>query len=179
MAALTLLSPTPCMPVLLVSLLVLVNPLVDVTYASLDPRIRYRPMICPTARGAIAREGFYERTASPEDQRCQSSRLAPSWPGGWRDTVRLAPGPAPGAVGSRSRHAQARRHPAHTWVGSPPLRFPSHGQQLHELPGELRLRPASAAQNRRGRAAGHLSHRTRSGRTLGRAGRYDGGLLSP
>src|SRR5499427_3464446 len=138
MAALSLLSPTPCMPVLLVSLLVPVHPLVDVTYASLDPRIRYRFMICPTARGAIAREGFYDHTASPEDPRCQSSRLAPGWPGSWRDAVRLAPGPAPSAVGGRGGAAQARRHPAHTWVGSSPLRFSSHDQQLHELPVELR-----------------------------------------
>src|SRR5262245_46611640 len=154
MAALLLLSPTPCVPVLLVSLLVLVNPLVDVTYASLDPRIRYRSMICPTPRGAIAREGFYERTASPEDPRCKSSRFAPGWPGSWRDAVRLASLYACPALGRRGGTAQARRHPAHTWVGSPPLRFPSHNQQLHELPVELRLRPPGAAQNWRRRTAG-------------------------
>ena len=58
-----LLSPTPCVHVLLVLLLVLANPLVDVTYASLAPRIRYR---LPVAlHGVIAREGFYEHTASP------------------------------------------------------------------------------------------------------------------
>ena len=58
----------------------------------------------------------------------------------------------PPLCGCRSGTAQARRHPAHTWVGSP-LRFPSHDQQLHELHVELRLRPAGPAQNRRGRAA--------------------------
>ena len=73
MAGLLLLSPTPCVHVLLVSLLVLVNLLVDVTYASLDPRIRYQSFVCLTACGAIAREGFYEHTASPEDPRCESS----------------------------------------------------------------------------------------------------------
>ena len=65
MAGVSLLSPTPCVRVLLVSLLVLVNLLTDVTYASLDPRIQYRSPVGPTARGAIAREGFYEHTASP------------------------------------------------------------------------------------------------------------------
>jgi len=40
MAGLALLSPTPCVHVLLVSLLVLVTLLVNVIYASLDPRIR-------------------------------------------------------------------------------------------------------------------------------------------
>ena len=50
---------------LIVLLLVLVNLLADVTYASLDHRIRYQAPVCPTAHGAIAREGFYEHTASP------------------------------------------------------------------------------------------------------------------
>ena len=40
MAGVSLLSPTSCVHVLLVSLLVLVNLLVDVAYASLDPRIQ-------------------------------------------------------------------------------------------------------------------------------------------
>jgi hypothetical protein len=44
MVSLSLLSPTQCVHVLLVSLLVLVNLLVDVTYASLDPRIRQQSM---------------------------------------------------------------------------------------------------------------------------------------
>jgi len=58
MAALSLLSPTPCMPVLLVSLLVLVNLLVDVTYASLDPHIRYQSMIWPHSTWGHGKEGF-------------------------------------------------------------------------------------------------------------------------
>ena len=107
---------------LLVSLLVLVNLLVDVTYASLDPRIPYQSLVCPTAHGANATEGFYEHTASPQDPRYESSRVSPGRLGGWRNAVRLASTPAPlwGAEAARLPW----RHPAHTRVGSP--HFDSH-----------------------------------------------------
>ena len=42
---------------LMASIVLLINLLVDVTYASLGPRIRYQSVVCLTARGAIAREG--------------------------------------------------------------------------------------------------------------------------
>src|SRR5215471_1569952 len=130
MAGVALLSPTPCVHVLLELLLVLVNLFVDVIYASLDPRIRYRSPVCPTARGARAREDFYEHTAFPQDPKCESSRVTPRQPGSWRDAVRLASLHAWPALGCRSGHAQARRHSTYAWVGSPPLRYSSHDQQL-------------------------------------------------
>ena len=43
---------------LIASIVLLINLLVDVTYASLDPRIWYQSVVCLTVRGAIAREGF-------------------------------------------------------------------------------------------------------------------------
>ena len=94
-------------------------------------------------------------TQHPHKTQGESSRVAPGWPGGWRHAVRLAfstPAPLWGAeAGSPSAAASC------AYVGGiPPLRFPSHDQQLHELHVELRLRPAGPAQNRRGRAAGYL-----------------------
>src|SRR4051794_16255164 len=97
------------MYVLLVLLRVLVNLLVDVTYASLDPLIREQLPVCPTARGAIARESFYEHTASPQAPRCESSRVAARRPDGWRDAVHLAPGPWPGGVGAPTRSTRRGR----------------------------------------------------------------------
>ena len=102
---------------ILIALCILLgNLLVDVTYVSLNPRIRYQSVVGLTARGAIAREGFYERTASPQDPRYESSRAAQSRPGRWRDAVRLAPCMTPRALGGRSGAAQARRHPARARV---------------------------------------------------------------
>ena len=58
MAGVSLLSPTPCVHVLLVSLLVLVNLLVDVAYASLDPRIRYQLPGLPHTTWGHRKGGF-------------------------------------------------------------------------------------------------------------------------
>ena len=74
--------------------------------------------------GRVFLRRIYEHTASPEDPTCESSHVALQ--AGLAAGVTLSAWPLaqPPAVGGRSGTAQARRHPAHTWVGSP--HFDSH-----------------------------------------------------